>query len=139
MKRSATLKRRRRNPVSQGEFSPDEIARIKRHWKAAACRAGCVMCKAFPVPPELRNGRLADFRTIEGHHVLAQRHLKRNGHGDRLWDTRNGMGLCRYHHGRHESWMQRVPRELVAGDAMEFADEVGLIEQLWLDYPEVRR
>jgi HNH endonuclease len=129
--RSALRRKRHR---SRRQPEPD-LSLARRYWKAAVCRGGCVMCRAFPVPRELRDDRAADFRVIEGHHVLAQRHLQREGLASRLWDTRNGMALCRYHHGRHERWMQRVPYELVPDDALEFADELGLLHVIDRDYP----
>lgn len=132
MKRSAL----RRKPKQRNRTPPrvdDGLA--KRFWKIAVCRGGCVMCKAFPAPPELRDGRMVDFRTVEGHHVLAKRHLKREGFTGRLWDTRNGMGLCRYHHQRHEHAIQRVPYALVPDCALEFAAELGLEHVVEREYP----
>lgn len=108
----------------------------RRYWRMSVIRGGCVMCKAFPLTPEERTGRHAQIRHVEGHHVLAKRHLKKRGFTDRLWDTRNGMGLCVLHHDRHESYLQRVPYELVPAGAIEFADELGLTALLEHDYPE---
>lgn len=131
---------RRRKPIQRARYTapaPD-LALQKRYWKAAVCRGGCIMCSAFPVPPTLREGRRADFRRVEGHHVLAKRHLKREGFAGRLWDTRNGMGLCAYHHARHEARMQPVPYDLIPEGAFEFALELGLDWILEREYPEVR-
>lgn len=45
------------------------------------------------------------------------------------------MGLCAYHHARHENWTQRVPYELLPGDALEFAEELDLLWLLEREYP----
>jgi hypothetical protein len=124
-------RRSRRTPVAD-----ESLAR--RFWQTSVRRGGCVMCNSFPVPRALREGRLVDLRLIEAHHVLAKRHLKRRGHAGRLWDTRNGMGLCRYHHERHENWSQRIPYELVPADAHEFAAELTLDWLVEREYPRAQ-
>jgi hypothetical protein len=106
-----------------------------RYWHMTVTRGGCVMCQAFPLKAHQKIGREADLRRIEGHHVLAKRHLRANGYSDRIWDVRNGMALCKYHHDRHERWMQRVPFALVPDDAVEFADELGLLPLLEGEHP----
>jgi hypothetical protein len=125
-----------RKPLQRGrrKAKVDE-GMAKRYWKLAVCRGGCVMCRAFPVG-ELDATRAADLRRIEGHHVIAKRHLRREGHGGRLWDARNGMGLCAYHHQRHELRVQPVPYELVPEGAFEFAIELGLDWIIDREYPE---
>lgn len=110
----------------------------RRWWRAAAIRGGCVMCREFPVPRDLRSARFDDLRIIDGHHVLAKRHLRTNGHAARLWDQRNGLALCRYHHARHEAGHQRVPYELVPKGAIDFAAELGLDWILEREYPRER-
>lgn len=127
MQRKPLQRRRKRDPVDA------EMA--KRWWKLTVCRGGCIMCRAFPVSSELRAARLQDLRRIEGHHVLARRHLKAHGYHGRLWDTRNGLALCTYHHHRHEWGMQRVPYELVPDDALEFAAELELEWLIEREYP----
>lgn len=117
----------RRKPTQRKRTDPrvdEQLA--KRYWKLTVCRGGCVMCRAFPVAPEDRRGREPDLRRIEGHHIVPKRWLRNTGYGSRLWDTRNGMGLCRYHHGRHELRMQPVPFDLLPDGAYEFAIEVEL-------------
>ena len=85
------------------------------------------MCRAYPVEdPQIRVAHAVDLRTIQGHHIIEQQHLKRHGKREHLWDPRNGMGLCAYHHARHTHWRQRVPRELLPPAVYDFADEIGL-------------
>lgn len=100
-------------------------------WYIAVTRGGCVMCRAFPVPRELRRGRGPDLRRIQGHHILDRQHLPRG----RLWDVRNGLGVCRYHHARHTHFVQRIPRALLPPAALEFAAEANLSARLDHDYP----
>jgi hypothetical protein len=127
LKRKPTQRNRRKS-------QPLDEMLAKRYWRAEVTRGGCVMCKAFPLTPQQRAGREAQIRRVEGHHVLAKRHLRNNGEGHRLWDTRNGIGLCTYHHHRHEHWMQRVPYGLIPDGALEFADEVDLLPLLDREY-----
>jgi hypothetical protein len=108
----------------------------RRMWQMCVTRGGCVMCRAYPLTREQRAGREPELRRVEAHHITAKRHLKNHGLNSHMWDPRNGMGLCVYHHHRHEHWMQRVPYELVPDDAVEFADELGLLALLEHDYPE---
>lgn len=93
-------------------------------WKATVCRGGCVMCRAFPDHVALELAHRRDLVRIEGHHIIAQRHLKKEGFEDRLWDVRNGVGLCGYHHPRHEAFRQRIPRELLPPEVAAFAAEL---------------
>jgi hypothetical protein len=105
------------------------------YWHAAVIRGGCVMCRAFPVSAELRRARSSDFCRPEAHHIIDKNFLKREGLREHLWDERNGLCLCRYHHGQHTSWMQRVPLRLVPAAACVFAESLGVLWRLELDYP----
>lgn len=117
-----------------------KVARLEeqeraREWRAATVRAGCVMCHHFPVDHATRHVHAADLRRIEAHHVLAQRHLKLRGLHEHLWDERNGLGLCSYHHARHERFTQRVPRALLPWAVHEFAAALRLDWLLDREYP----
>lgn len=96
-----------------------------RAWNAAAVAEGCAMCRSSPEPEEVRRARPWEFATIDGHHCIPKRDLKRWGLHRLLWDTRNMLALCRFHHFRHEKAYQRVPRALLKPSALEFADEIG--------------
>ncbi len=84
------------------------------------------MCRAYPVDSEIRKTYFVELRDIQAHHILDKQYLKAAGKHDHLWDVRNGMGLCGYHHPRHTNWRQRVPRELLPPAVYDFAREVGL-------------
>lgn len=112
-----------------------ELTEKRRWWRAAAIRGGCAMCHAFPLSGDELATLAPQIRKIEGHHLLPQRDLKRHGYADRLWDERNGMGLCELHHHRHERYVQRVPRDLLSESAYEFADELGLGWLIDREYP----
>lgn len=92
------------------------------------------MCKAFPLTEAERRGREPDIRRIEGHHVLAKRHM-RGWAEEHFWDTRNGIGLCSLHHHRHEFRMQPVPYRLLPACVFEFAAELGRLHILEREYP----
>lgn len=118
----------RRKPKQRGRnrhFEADANLQ-RRFWRATAVRGGCVMCRAFPVPAEVRASRFVDLRAIQGHHVVYKHHLKHHGHAGRLWDCSNGIGLCRYHHARHHARVEPVPLTLIPAAAVEFAAELGL-------------
>lgn len=110
------------------------------YWKATVTRGGCVMCRHFPPPPNVRMDFGPELRRIEGHHVLAKRHLR--GYlqmplDEVRWDERNGIGLCVWHHQRHEHHVQRVPRWLLPDAVWSFAHEYDIEWLLDREYPEV--
>lgn len=97
----------------------------ERYWKMTVTRGGCVMCAANPPSKELRHDRWADLACIDGHHIIGKQDLRHEGLLDEHeWDERNGVGLCRYHHARHEHWKERCPRELLPVIVFEFATEL---------------
>lgn len=67
---------------------------------------------------------------LEAHHVVAQSWLRRR-YGNSpllpliLWDTRNGMPLCRRHHDRHTLATRRVPFSALTPEHCEFIDAMG--------------
>jgi hypothetical protein len=124
----------RRKPRRKEAYSD---ATSKKFWRAAVTRGGCVMCKHFPFKDHERVGREVDIANIQGHHILAKRHLRVAGAEHRFWDTRNGMALCSLHHHRHEFRMQPVPFYLVRDDALEFAAELGLLYVIENEYPGI--
>lgn len=63
---------------------------------------------------------------IECHHVLSRQQLRRHGHGDKVWDARNGIPLAPRVHERHTLAVERVPRASLPVAAEEFAAELGL-------------
>lgn len=76
-----------------------------------------------------------DDPNLEAHHVITQQQLRRHGYGDKLWDPRNGMALCTFHHTRHTLARERIPFELIPPAAVEFATELGLDWLLDRYYP----
>jgi hypothetical protein len=127
MKRSAIKPARRKRPPV------DRIA--AQHWHAHVTSRPCVMCQAFPPSRELFAARRPDFLRRTGHHLVPQQVLRRLHLEHLLWDPRNGLCLCAYHHGQHEVFAQRVPRELVPERAGEFAEEIDLGWLIERDYP----
>lgn len=107
-------------------------------WVHTVTSGGCVMCKHEPPAGHARDAARLLWR-VEGHHIISKQHLRRYCKADfeRLrWDARNGLGLCQWHHMRHESCKQRVPRELLPAGAIEFAAELGLDWLLEREYPQ---
>lgn len=73
--------------------------------------------------------------SVDGHHVIPKRVLRRLGFHDRLLDTRNRLALCRRDHERHENRSEPVTRELLPASVFEFADELRLGWYLDRHYP----
>lgn len=122
-----TLRRRARRPP---------VDRIRaEHWHATVTAGPCVMCRAFPVGRAVLAARRPDVLRREGHHILARQWLRKLGLDALVWDVDNGLCLCRYHHGRHELFVQRVPRRLLPARAEAFALMHGLLWLLDRDYP----
>lgn len=94
--------------------------------------ASCLMCSEYPVDAATIAERPLDFDWLQSAHVLAKRGL----FGDQKSDPENGMVLCTYHHGRHDHWVERVPRALVPAQAAAFAEREGLAWLFDKEYPE---
>lgn len=105
-------------------------------WRRQAVRAGCVMCRAYPVSYAQRVAYGIDIRMMQAHHIIPKRHLKQEGLKDLIWDERIALGLCGYHHARHENYRERVPRSLLPKSVYQFAEEHGLMWLLDREYPE---
>jgi hypothetical protein len=103
-----------------------QMAERARCWKRTVSAGGCVMCRTGPVDAAVRAAYGAQLAEVQAHHVIPRSDLKRMGLHDYLWDERNGIGLCAYHHHRHTVWRERMPRELVPAAAYEFAEELGI-------------
>lgn len=109
----------------------------RRLWHEQVVRGQrCVMCKAFPVASAQRRVVGPELAHRDAHHIVEKGELRRDGHLDHLWDRRNGLCLCRYHHFRHHSRAQPVPRDLLPAAAFEFAAELGLLHAIERAYPE---
>ena len=116
------------------------LSMLGAYWKVTVTRGGCVMCRHFPPPPNVRVDFAPDIKRVEGHHILGKHQLKklyRSRFDELRWDERNGMGLCVWHHQRHEHHVERVPRWLLPAGVFEFAEELDLTWLLDRDYPEV--
>jgi hypothetical protein len=111
-------------PQASRSSVPPHDAEAARLWWRAVTAGGCVMCHDCPVDEQTRRERRADLEYVQGAHIVPQDKLKRWGMHDRLWDIRNGLGLCRFHHARHDYAVQRCPRRLLPVEAFEFADEI---------------
>ncbi len=125
--------------VGRKNFPPysviDERA-AARMWRQAVVRGPCVMCRASRPSKQIARDVGFDLRRLEGHHVLPKRQLKVCGRRDALWDARNGLCVCGWHHARHENHVQRIPRAVLPVDVFEFAAELDLSWLLDREYPE---
>lgn len=129
LKRTELKRKPRSRIAAEGTYGPDA-----RAWRIGVIRGGCVMCRSFPVPRHLRPGRHVELATLQGHHIIGKRHLKRERLTHLYWEPVNGLCLCEYHHGRHERAVQRVPRMLLPGEAIAWAVAFGFESVLDREY-----
>lgn len=136
---------------------PEDLAAQARRTAREAARTRAPLKRSRPEPVEMRPPRAEwDIKTkasvcavcgsrvsVTGHHVVPLRMLKVNGVPRELWyDVRNHLPLCDEPsptrcHKRHELYVKRVPRALVlakAPEAIDFADEVGLLHLFEREY-----
>jgi hypothetical protein len=83
--------------------------------KVLAIDRGCVASSLGACDGELR-----------AHHVIYQKHLRREGLDHLLWDPCNGAALCEHHHRRHHAGYQPIPRRLLPTRCIMFANDYGL-------------
>jgi hypothetical protein len=121
----AREERESERPRRRGEPRSEDERRASAEFYRVVTASGCVMCIAFPVDPQTYRERRADIERIQAAHLISQDKLRRWGLHGRLWDPRDGLGLCCYHHFRHDDAVQRVPRRLIPAPAFVFADEIG--------------
>jgi hypothetical protein len=131
MKR-AGLRRRPRKRLSADERSAAES------FHDEVCATGCAMCTAFGWPTDRPSWSEADVRRLEAHHIISAQTLTREGLHALLWAVENGLCLCRYHHARHENWVERVPAGLIPDRARLFAYAHGLASVLLRQYPSMK-
>lgn len=111
-----------------------EVRAAKRAWSASVAGV-CAMCAAAkhgsapvePITPEIRETFHNDLVRREGHHLIPKGDLKAMGYPVSVWmDLRLQLTLCRFHHERHENFVERVPRELYPTSVWNFAVEHNL-------------
>ncbi len=105
-------------------------------WRRTVTLGGCLMCHEFPVTdPLTRATYRSELRDIQGHHAIPKTNLKKLGLKDYIWDERNGVALCGYHHPRHTAYKQRLPRRLLPEKVYDFCRELRIEWLLDLEYP----
>lgn len=114
---------RRRTPLRQ--------PRPKQAYDPQAWREGlgpCVVCTELGIeaPPYY----------MDAHHCIPAQALRRRGYTAEQADKRNRISLCRWHHERHHSRTNPVPRRLLPDSVFEFAAELGLGYLVDRYYPE---
>jgi len=120
--RPEDIARQERRTARQAPQSPAE-RRASSDWHRAVVAGGCAMCRRFPPDPQTYRDRQIDIDWIQAHHLIEQQWLKRWA-PDYRWDVRIGLGVCRWHHGRHTDAVQRIPRSLIPAAAFACADEI---------------
>lgn len=121
------LRRRPKKRVSAAE------RQRSYRWYVNATQRGCVMCKHFP--PVVDKCQLPDVHRMRAHHVVPKAALKQRWLDNEIYNDLNAMGLCEYHHARHHSFTQRVPRSVLTADHEHFALTHNLMWLLDEEYP----
>ncbi len=94
-------------------------------WKRRVCHGGCIIHD----DPADCDGPL------QGHHVISQQHLRRDGHADVVWDVRIGVGICEAAHTDHTRGTRRIPRDRLPSPVVAFVHDLGLDWRLERYYP----
>lgn len=119
------LKRTRLKPVSPRRAQPTFDASAAALFKELTCfervdgrrvMRACIVC--------------GDRQHIEGHHVVPQQVLRREGLDHLLWDPANGVPVCdepapNRCHTRHELAVARIPKDRLPEAAVRFAAAIG--------------
>lgn len=85
-------------------------------WKRRVCMNGCMV--------HADSSQCVGL--LQAHHVITQQALRKRGHGDLLWDTRNGFAICEGAHARHSLAIDRIAYDDLPYAAFQFANELGL-------------
>ena len=93
----------------------DQLSETERFF-VVATRAGC----------QIHDDPLDCDGPVQAAHIIPKQSLKRHGHEDKVWDTRNAVGACYKAHRRSDAGIERFPRRVFTPEVYEFADEVGL-------------
>lgn len=117
-------------------------------WKRKVIAVGyCAVCGRGPNSPDPAKRVPV---TLDPHHVVPARFIrsklafKRRLEGEKAWnealklwlfDTRNGLCLCRDCHASFEDGADVIPRALIPESVFVFAAEIGLTRRLDLLYP----
>lgn len=74
---------------------------------------------------------------LDSCHILPKQTLRKLRLSEQfVFDARNGMALCRRHHGRSDTGLERVPRELLPPSVFDFARDHHLEHLLDRLYPK---
>ena len=104
----------------------------------------------YPRPVSSRRRRLSKAETdamiawktgnpfMEAHHIITQQALRKRGHADLLWDTRNRLWLTRERHAQHHSCYRKIRWSELPQEALDFAEEIGLTWWIEQHYPNLR-
>lgn len=68
---------------------------------------------------------------VENHHVIDQEKLRDVGREDLLWDPRNRLRVDNRTHRRHTNAVERIRRDALRPEHLEFAAELGL--EWWIE------
>ena len=73
--------------------------------------------------------------SLQGHHIVEKRALRRRGLDEHLWDKRNRLSICDRHHAQHTTAHTRIPYSVIPAEAHEFAAELELTYLIDRYYP----
>lgn len=104
------MKRKPRKPrPPEGPMTPQE-------WKLEVFTRQGFRCAVTRKP--------LDLERDDAHHPLDKSELRKRGHFDRVWDSRNSIGVLARVHERHTTGARRITRDKLPPRVWEFAREL---------------
>lgn len=137
MKRTPLARRsalRRRHPGAAAAQA-GVTARLRRTFREEVlAHGGCVMCARLTVREQ--RALHGDTTRLDAHHVVRAQVMKRHGlPPEVVFDPAAGIPVCRFHHATHHAYRERIPRDVLPANTVNFLRAVGLKKALDREYP----
>jgi hypothetical protein len=120
---------------------PDEVAAARAFHDAALRHKACVVCGRTDrearrgAPAAVGPTAISTVTHLQAHHALSRQRLRRNGLEHLFWDPRNAVPACEDPcHRWHTTAKARIQLAALPPEALEFAEEVGLLHALEREY-----
>lgn len=137
MKRTPLARRsalRRTHPGAAGARAGVTAGLRRAFREGVLAHGGCVMCARLTV----REQRALPGNTtrLDAHHVVRAQTMKRAGlPPEVVFDPAAGIPVCRFHHATHHAYRERIPRDVLPANTVNFLRAVGLKKDLDREYP----
>jgi hypothetical protein len=127
-------------------MGPDEVAAARAFHDAALKHRHCVVCgrtdsearkgvRAYVDGGAAAGTPVSTITHLQAHHALSRQRLRRNGFEHLFWDVRNAVPACEDPcHPWHTTAKARIRLSALPAEALEFAEECGLMHALEREY-----